>query len=88
MAKWTRTCNEFKSVREMIEDGDINGIMESLIKICDKYANGNSEFADDFRDLSEEMTFAFDEDFDEEQCDYFLDEFYDLCDNAGIWLGV
>ena len=39
MARWTKRCNEFVDVRELIDAEDYNGILKKLSEICDKYAN-------------------------------------------------
>lgn len=97
MRRWNRTCDEFKEVREMIEAEDTDGIMEKLIEICNKYTEEYADEEDDdysyeFSQLAEDMDLAYDNgddpDFDEDSCDYYLGEFYDLCDAAGIWLSL
>ncbi len=90
MAMWKRTCKEFGEVRKMIYNEDIGGIMRALIKICAKYALIEDDYAYEFQSLTEDMDIAYDNgedpDFDTDDCDYYLSEFYDLCDAAGIWL--
>lgn len=87
MAKWVRTCNEFKDVREMINNGDSMGVLEALVKICDRYAKQNWDFATEFEDLGIEISIAVDDN-DDEDTDYYLSEFYDLCDYARVWLAL
>lgn len=92
MARWKRTCKEFEEVRKMIYNEDIGGIMRALIKICAKYALTEDDYAYEFQSLAEDMDIAYDNgedpDFDTDDCDYYLSEFYDLCDAAGIWLNM
>ena len=90
MARWNKTCKEFKDVREMIDNCDTDGIMKSLIKICDKYSKADDDFADDFEELMDEMQIEYEDnpEFGEDECDYQLSEFYDLCDAARVWLGL
>ena len=89
MARWKKTWKEFEEVRQLILNDDIEGILPRLSKICEKYAKQKWIFSDDFDDLRVEIDYAIEEeDFDEESVDYYLDEFYDLCDAAGVWLGV
>lgn len=91
MARWERTCEEFSAVRELIWEADSVGIMKSLLNICQKYSkNKNYDFAYDFEMLGDEIE---EELLDEENvkedkdiADYYLSEFYDLCDAARIWL--
>ena len=87
MSKWQKICKEFAAVRKTIDDnGDLNLIKQQLISICDKYAKQNWDFAEDYAELAEELTDA-DIDTDDEM-DYYLSEFYNLCDNARVWLEV
>ena len=90
MAKWNTTCIEFKQVRELIEnDGDNNEILSLLAKICRKLTTVDEDFEYDFEDLADEIEIGIDDsDLDDEVVDYYLDEFYDLCDAARIWLGL
>ena len=89
MAKWNKTCKEFKDVREQIYAEDSVGIMKSLLNICRKYAKDDDEWAYDFEILAdeiEEMGIEECEECDEETADWYLSEFYDLCDAARVWL--
>ena len=90
MAKWNKTCNEFKEVREMISnDGSNRDILDRLVKICAKYSKQDWGFAEDFSDLGSEIYYALTQyEDDDDSVNYYLDEFYDLCDNAGVWLGI
>lgn len=93
MAKWVKTCKEFSDVRELIRKVDSVGIMKSLLNICRKYSMDKEfDFAYDFETLGDEIE---DELLDEdnvmeyeEVTDYYLGEFYDLCDAARIWLAM
>ena len=86
MAKWKRTCKDFEAVRKMIYEGDVAGIMENLRKICIKLALTDDDFSYDFSSLAEDIEMET-EDATEETADYYLSEFYDLCDVAKVWLG-
>ena len=92
MSRWNKTCNEFKEIRELINDDDNRGcdILTKLEKICNKYAKQKWDFAEDFEYLGDEIHCAIEDgDFeDEDYVDYYLREFYDLCDNARVWLGL
>lgn len=88
---WNKTCNEFKEVREMISnDGSNRDILDRLVKICAKYSEQDWWFSDDFDDLWMRIDCALDdgEYEDDDSVNYYLDEFYDLCDIAGVWLGI
>ena len=90
MARWLKTCTEFAKVRVSIESENLSEIIKGLIEICDKYAKENWDFADDYARLSEELSETIDDekDYSDDEVDYWLSEFYDLCDNARVWLEV
>lgn len=91
MARWNRTCYEFKEVREIIKSGEnYCDILDRLQKICAKYAKEDWLFASDFDDLGVDIDCAiYDRAFeDQEVVDFYLSEFYDLCDCAGVWLSL
>lgn len=90
MARWEKRCKEFKAVRDAINNEDYTAIMSGLLNICKEYAKqGNSiwDWGDDFERLAEDMEIDL-EDVDEELVNYYLDEFYDLCDAARVWLEI
>ena len=92
MARWKYTCDEFKRIRELINSDEDNTmeIMTGVAEICKKYAEiEDFDFATDFFDLEIEIECAIDDgDIYEYDADYYLGEFYDLCDYARIWLGL
>ena len=93
MANWNKTCNEFKEVRELINSDEYCGydILSRLAKICGKYAKQDWDYAFDFEDLELEIEIVIeDKDYDDEDdiVNYYLGEFYDLCDDARVWLAI
>lgn len=98
--KWDFTCNRFKGVRELITQ-NINTpkqcmlIMSELESCCDELTPDNRTnwiWYDEFRDLKTEIheeIELIDED-DYEDCEMItnslLQEFYNLCDEARVWL--
>ena len=56
-----------------------------IIGICTKYANEDWDFAQDFQDLADDI---FDIEENEDEIDWALGEFYDLCDSARVWLDI
>ena len=93
MEKWIKTCKEFSDVRELIKEADSVGIMKSILNICRKYSMDKEfDFAYDFETLGDEIEDELlDEDNvmeDEDVTNYYLGEFYDLCDAARIWLAM
>lgn len=81
MARWDKVCTEFIEVRNAIYNEDGKAVLDGLKEICEKYSNEDWDFAQDFQDLGDDL-----HDADEDEVDYWLDEFYDLCDNARVWL--
>lgn len=86
MAIWLKKCTTFKEVRNAINEGNLEEIHKLLLIICDTYAKEKWEFAEDFERLRDDIEPIDTE--DEEEIDYCLHEFYDLCDNARVWLEV
>lgn len=88
MAKWIKRCDEFAKVRELINEEDYNGILKELASICDKYANEDWDFSEDFANLKEDDIdlWVDDNEVDEDTINWILGEFYDLCDAARVWL--
>lgn len=95
MAKWNMVCEEFKEIREMMYNGEKTlDVANALINICMKYGNMSWDFAESFNDLSDDINNAiedgeFDNEDEEDNYDnfnYYLNDFYDLCDIARIWL--
>ena len=90
MANWRKTCTEFKEVRRLIDVGDSKGIMDTLVSICEKYSKQKWNYAEDFEYLCDEIKCAIEdgEYEDDDSVDYYLREFYDLCDTARVWLDL
>ena len=87
MAMWKKTCEEFNVVRKKIYDEDPLGIMKELYKICDNYGKLHDDWADSFRDLADEIKDDIDAECEDDgTADYYLSQFYDICDAAKIWL--
>lgn len=100
--KWDYTCNRFKRVRELINEKKETPrqcmlIMTELESCCDEITPDNRSewiYYDEFRDFKSmiyEEIELMDED-DYESCEItvngFLEDFYDLCDEARVWLGL
>lgn len=86
MARWTKRCIEFTKVREYINAEENEKILPALLDICKKYAKENWDFADDFDSLAEDIEVVVDDDLDDDDIDFYLCDFYDLCDAARVWL--
>ena len=86
MVNWRKRCEEFKKVRELIEEGNAKEVINMLYEVSLILAS-DADFGDDFEELADDMNAEMD-DCNEATVDYYLSEFYDLCDNARIWLPV
>lgn len=86
MARWDKRCTEFTKVRKYINAEENDKILPALLDICKKYAEEDWDFADDFDRLAEDIEVVADDDLDDDDIDFFLDDFYDLCDAARVWL--
>ena len=85
---WVMTCTEFKGVRKAIDDGNIELIIPQLIAICEKYAKKKWDFAEDYERMAEDLKEIDIEDLEEDDVDFYLHDFYDLCDSARVWLDI
>ena len=102
MRKWDYTCKLFKDVRKLINEGvettsQCFSIMYVLEGCCDELTHNNRSkwiYYDDFRDMKSEIheEVEYMDENDYESCvntvDNCLEEFYDLCDSANVWLGI
>jgi len=85
---WVMTCTEFKGVRKAIEDGNIKLIIPQLIAICEKYAKKEWDFAENYEDMAEELREVDVDELEEDDVNFYLHDFYDLCDSARVWLDI
>lgn len=46
------------------------------------------DFAEDYEKLRDDISEINIEEANDDEVNFALDEFYDLCDNARVWLGV
>lgn len=85
---WVMTCTEFKGVRKAIEDENSKLIISQLIAICDKYAKKEWDFAENYEEMAEELREVDVDELEEDDVNFYLHDFYDLCDSARVWLDV
>lgn len=101
MARWKYTLKAGKDLREAISDDDNLRTLEMLEK-C--WREINAQFPDDFDedDLQNELDDIENqkdnvenyEDYDmteedlQDEINYLLDNFYEYCDNTGIWVEI
>lgn len=100
MKKWEYECKYFAEVRELIHDGDRSprtclSVMQAIEECCDELTPDDRKewlWYDAFRDMKteihEEIEYMDNDDYEscEHTANYYLNEFYDLCDVANVWL--
>ncbi len=93
MAKWNYTLRWGKQLREAIKAEDTTMVVKCLICCYRELLNKLSdEDMDDYKfDIEETieilMFYEADPD-DEDNVDYYLSEFYDMCDDLRAWVAV
>ena len=93
MAKWTYKLRSGIQLREAIEADDIEMTVKCLIRcyreLFNKLNDEDKEWKEfDIEDSIEVLTlYAIDPD-DEDDVNYYLEEFYDLCDELGAWIAI
>lgn len=88
---WKYTLPYGKDLRAAIDDGDLENLKDYLkLSILWVAANVSDVVSSDYDDLIEDLDFLdINEDDDvEEQLDYILNEFYDLCDTYRVWIYI
>lgn len=100
--RWKYKCFNFSKVRQLINE-DVEEVKQCMkvlhvLECCCSELTPDIkqdwEYYDDFRDLASEIHETIEEldedDYDEAEyiVNNLLAEFYDLCDSAGVWLGL
>lgn len=87
--KWQYTLKSGSLLRDAIDEGDLQQVQSSLIDCYDELHNQDLIDDDDYESYVEDvrMLDASDEDA-EDEFDYQLNEFYDLCDNLNVWVAL
>lgn len=87
--QWQYTLKSGSLLRDAIDEGDLQQVQSVLIDCYDELHNNNLIDDDDYESYIEDvrMLDASDEDA-EDEFDYQLNEFYDLCDNLNVWVAL
>lgn len=97
MARWRYKLESGKYLRQAIEEENIEDIIAWLqtlyqeinAQFPDEYDNSEVEaVCADLDDIYEDWENGDDEDDIENRLDYMLNDFYDLCDEMDIWVGI
>lgn len=87
--KWSYTLRNGANLRDAIDAEDYYGIIESLKKCYQELLDAEIIDEDDYETYVEDFEYIDVDDEDaEEEIDFQLGEFYDLCDNLGVWVSM
>ena len=101
MAKWKCTLKTGNALRQAIDSEDIEKVLDALKDCYLELNNAMPDWFDegDLEDKIADIDNEFDnlenyEDYDmtyddvEENVDYLLETFYDICDDLKVWVGM
>lgn len=92
--KEVKSLQEFKQryilknsakLRRACRQGDLQGVIDALKASYEELYKQKLIDEDDFNNWVEELDYI---DETEDEINYQLDEFYDLCDNIGVWVSL
>ena len=85
--RWNYTLKCGKALRDAIKAEDIPEIFNQLKRAYQELLAKGLIDEYDYEEYTEDFEFYSDEE-DEETVDYELGDFYDLCDNLGVWVAL
>lgn len=90
--EWIYTLKSGPAIRRAVEDGDLLETLNALKDGYDELLYRGTVDDDECDDLLDDIDYLIDDiqedpqgDY-EDDVDYQLSEFYDLCDNIGVWI--
>ena len=91
MANWTYTLTKGKALHEAIHEGDVELVVKCLLacyrELYSKLADEDKEWRGyDIEDTIETLTYFDTDDAEDDDVDYYLDDFYGLCDDLRAWI--
>ncbi len=87
MARWNYQLKSGASLRRAINDGDPISVLDQLFRCYEELRSEGIIDEDDFDSYTGDFELYDEGDEDlEDTVDYELDNFYDLCDNIGVWI--
>lgn len=90
MANWIYTIKSGQILHEAISDEDEQLVVKCLLKcykeLYDKLSDEDKEWKGFYIEDAIELLASYDEDSDD--VDYYLDEFYDICDDLRAWITI
>ena len=93
MANWNYTIRSGKALREAIDEGDSALVVSRLLQCYRELLNKLSDEDKAWKGNALEDTievlalYVIDPD-DEDNVDYYLEEFYDICDDVRAWITI
>ena len=93
MANWIYTIHNGKALHEAINNEDIQLVVKCLLR-CYKelYSKLSEEDKDwkgfDIEDTIDILTYYNADPDDEDDVDYYLEEFYNICDDLRAWITI
>lgn len=95
MKKWNYTLKHSKILRQAIKEEDYKKVLQVLLLCYREIVNyfkykdliSEEEYEDEYNYYTENIQDMIDdENYNEDEINYELNDFYDLCDNTGIWI--
>ena len=91
MAKWIYTLKFGKHLREAIEAEDVEMVVKCLIACYRNLLNILSDEDKEWKQFDIEDAIDCLENYDadeDDDIDYYLEEFYDICDDVRAWVAI
>lgn len=91
MSNWVYTLKTGKALHEAIHEGDVDLVVKCLL-VCYKELYGKLTDEDkewrgyDIEDAIETLTYFDADEAEDDDVDYYLDDFYNLCDELRAWI--
>ena len=93
MAQWNYTIKWGKQLREAITAEDTELVVRCLLacyrELLNKLSDEDKDWKQfDIEDTIENLTYYDADPDDEDDVNYYLEEFYDICDEIGAWIAI
>lgn len=93
MAQWNYTIRSGKALHEAIEAEDVEMVVKCLIacyrELLNKLSDEDKDWKQfDIEDTIEILTYYDADPDDEDDVNYYLEEFYDICDDVRAWIAI
>ena len=85
--RWSYKLKSGKALRQAVDDEDYDAVKDGLIAAYKEINEAMPEYFDE-SDLEQAIFDLEGLDLDEDELNFALNDFYDLCDNLGIWVDM